>query len=150
MEWANQRHLGERQSQCRDPKTRYRMWSISENGYFLLSNVNLLSCRVSERERETRRGGGKERAREFLWFSFRCQSDFGADVLEQRVRVQILFQLTVLKRFSSRIPRLYSRLTPTIIKEQEKRERKEFPFVLILPGKPRSTFSMQTGSCCRA
>lgn len=48
---------------------------------FLFSNVNLLSCRVRERDRE-------QSEREFLWFSFRCQSAFGVDVLEQRVRVQ--------------------------------------------------------------
>lgn len=47
----------------------------------------MLICSAAVRERERERQE-EQSEREFLWFSFRCQSTFGADVLEQRVRVQ--------------------------------------------------------------
>lgn len=83
---GNQRHLREKTKSMPRPKDpllnveHFRKWI-----FLLFSNVNLLSCRVRVRERVRQE---EQSGRVFLWFSFRCQSDFGADVLEQRVRVQ--------------------------------------------------------------
>lgn len=83
---GNQRQLREKTKSMPRPKDpllnveHFRKWI-----FLLFSNVNLLSCRVRGKERVRQE---EQSGRAFLWFSFRCQSDFGADVLEQRVRVQ--------------------------------------------------------------